>query len=141
MLCMSDHDGGAAIGQEDVLAGGNMGGAVRVGVSVRRRADVGSPTIQRLLRHLRQHGLDWVPEPFGRDQDGRDSVSYLAGEVPQYPLPDWIWSEDVLTDEARHLALLHAASADFDTAAAIWQIPAHEPVEVICHNVQHGLHR
>ncbi|WP_433789779.1 phosphotransferase enzyme family protein [Actinoplanes sp. CA-252034] len=132
---MSDHDAGAATGQEEVLAGGNMGRAVRVGVSVRRRAGAWSPTIQRLLRHLRQHGLEWVPEPLGRDQDGRDSVAYLAGEVPQYPLPDWIWSEGILTDAARHLAHLHAASADFlDTTDAIWQIPAHEPVEVICHN-------
>jgi Ser/Thr protein kinase RdoA (MazF antagonist) len=131
---MSDHDAGATSGQEEALAGGNMSGAVRVGVSVRRRAGAWSPTIQRLLRHLRQHGLDWAPEPLGCDQDGRDSVSYLAGEVPQYPLPDWVWSEDILTDAARHLAQLHAASADFDTTDASWQIPAHEPVEVICHN-------
>jgi Ser/Thr protein kinase RdoA (MazF antagonist) len=134
MLYMSDHDAGASIEQEEELAGGNMGGAVRVGVSVRRRAGVWSPTIQRLLRHLRQHGLDWVPEPLGRDQDGRDSVSYLAGEVPQYPLPAWSWSEDILTDAAWHLAQLHAAGADFDITDASWQIPAHEPVEVICHN-------
>ncbi|MFC6567455.1 phosphotransferase enzyme family protein [Actinoplanes utahensis] len=131
---MSDHDAGAAIEQEEVLPGGSMGGAVRVGVSVRRRSGAWSPTIQRLLRHLRQHGLDWVPEPLGRDQDGRDSVSYLAGEVPQYPLPDWIWNEDVLTDAARHLAQLHAASTGFDTTNASWQISAHQPVEVICHN-------
>ncbi len=131
---MTDHDAGGVSEQEEVLAGGNMGGAVRVGATVRRSADAWSPTIQRLLRHLRQHGLDWVPEPLGRDEDGRDSVSYLSGEVPQYPLPDWIWSEDVLTDAARHLAQLHAASADFDTTAAIWQLPVHQPVEVICHN-------
>ncbi|GIJ51392.1 trifolitoxin immunity domain-containing protein [Virgisporangium aliadipatigenens] len=131
---MSDHDARGANEQEQILAGGNMGGAVRVGVSVRRCAGAWSPTIQRLLRHLRQHGLYWVPEPLGRDQDGRDSVSYLAGEVPQYPLPDWIWSEDILADAARRLAQLHAASAEFDTTDASWQIPVHEPVEVICHN-------
>ncbi|GAA2913696.1 aminoglycoside phosphotransferase family protein [Actinoplanes cyaneus] len=134
MLSMSDPDAGAAMAQEEVLSGGNMGGAVRVGVSVRRRSGAWSSTIQRLLRHLRRHGLEWVPEPLGRDRDGRDSVSYLAGEVPQYPLPDWIWSEGVLIDAARHLAQLHAAGADFDTTNASWQLPAHEPVEVICHN-------
>jgi hypothetical protein len=133
MLFMSDHDAGVSE-HEEVLAGGNMGGAVRVGATVRRRADTWSPTIQRLLRHLRQHGLDWVPEPLGLDEGGRDSVSYLPGEVPQYPMPDWVWGENVLTDAARHLTRLHAASADFDTTAGVWQIPAHEPVEVICHN-------
>lgn len=134
MLRMSDHDAAGAIGPEKTLAGGNMGGAVCVGVTVRRRAGAWSLTIQRLLRHLRQHGLDWVPEPLGRDPDGRDSVSYLAGEVPQYPLQDWMWSEDILVDAARHMAQLHAASADFDTIDASWQIPAHEPIEVVCHN-------
>ncbi|WP_432504822.1 phosphotransferase enzyme family protein [Kineococcus arenarius] len=131
---MSDHDAGAAIEQEEVLVGGNTGGAVRVGNTVRRRAGAWSPTIQRFLRHLRQHGLHWVPEPLGRDRDGRDSVSHLAGEVPQYPLPEWTWSEDVLIDAAVHLAQLHAAGADFDTTGATWQLPAHEPVEVVCHN-------
>lgn len=54
--------------------------------------------------------------------------------MPQYPLPDWIWSEDVLADAARHLAQLHAATTDFDTTDAVWLLPAHEPIEVVCHN-------
>lgn len=132
MQVMGDH--GAAGEREQVLAGGNMGGAVRVGATVRRGAGAWSPTIQRLLRHLRQCGLDWVPEPLGRDAAGRDSVSYLPGDVPQYPLPDWVWTESVLVDAARRLAQLHAAGADFDTTAAVWQLPAHEPAEVVCHN-------
>ena len=131
---MSDHTADAVTGQERVLTGGNMGGAVRVGASVRRSADVWSPTIQRLLRHLRKQGLDWVPEPLGRDEIGRDNVSYLPGDVPRYPLPDWIWREDVLLDAARRLAQLHDAGAGFDLTDAVWQVPVHEPVEVICHN-------
>lgn len=134
MPTMGDYDPGAAGEQEHALVGGNMGGAVRVGASVRRGAGAWSPTIQRLLRHLRQRGLDWVPEPLGCDDAGRDSVSYLPGDVPQYPLPDWIWTEDVAVDAARHLAHLHAAGADFDTTAAVWQMPVHEPREVVCHN-------
>lgn len=134
MLRMTEQDFGTLDEPEEVLAGGNMGGAVRVGASVRRSAGAWSPTIQRLLVHLRHHGLTWVPEPLGRDVDGRDSVSYLPGEVPQYPLPDWIWSESVFTDAARQLAELHAATTDFDTTDAIWQMAAHEPIEVVCHN-------
>lgn len=134
MLSADRDDCGALDEQEEVLPGGNMGGAVRVGASVRRSAGAWSPTNQRLLGHLRHHGLTWVPEPLGRDVDGRDSVSYLPGEVPRYPLPDWIWSESVFTDAARRLAEMHAATTDFDATDAAWQMPAHEPTEVVCHN-------
>ena len=120
--------------QEEILPGGNMGGAVRVGATVRRGADAWSPTIQRLLRHLGERGLTWVPRPLGTDERGRDNVSYLPGVVPHYPLPDWIWAEDVLVDTGAHLARLHRASASFDTTGAVWQLPVRQPAEVVCHN-------
>jgi len=111
-----------------------MGGAVRVGATVRRAAGAWSPTVQRLLRHLGERGLAWVPRPLGIDEQGRDNVSYLPGIVPQYPLPDWIWSDEVLIDAAAHLARLHRAGASFDTTGAVWQSPVRHPAEVICHN-------
>ncbi|MEU8664028.1 aminoglycoside phosphotransferase family protein [Actinoplanes philippinensis] len=119
---------------DEVFDGGNMGGAVRVGGTVRRTAGPWSPTIQRLLHHVRDRGINGIPEPLGADEHGRDNVSYLAGVVPRYPLPDWVWSDAVLVDTARFLAAFHEASADFDVAGATWQVPVHHPVEVICHN-------
>jgi len=111
-----------------------MAGAVRLGDSVRRQAGVWTPTIQRLLDHLNRQGLSWSPRPLGQDERGRDNLTYLPGLVPQYPLPEWIWRDDVLTAAARFMAQLHEASANFDTRGAVWQLPAHEPAEVICHN-------
>jgi hypothetical protein len=134
MSGMSDHSANAVSDHEESLPGGNMGGAVRVGATVRRNSAAWSPTIQRLLGHLREHGVTWAPQPLGTDEHGRDSVSYLPGVVPQYPLLDWIWSDGVLTDAGVHLAHLHRASASFDTAGAVWQSPVREPAEVICHN-------
>ncbi|MDG4781404.1 aminoglycoside phosphotransferase family protein [Micromonospora sp. WMMD961] len=131
---MSDHSANALGEQEEVLPGGNMGGATRVGATVRRPAGAWSPTIQRLLRHLRERGVTWVPQPLGSDEHGRDVVSYLPGIVPQYPLPDWIWREDVLTEAGVYLADLHGASASFDTVSGVWRFPVRQPAEVICHN-------
>lgn len=119
---------------EDLLHGGNMGGAVRVGDDVRRFAGAWTPTVQRFLGHLRRQGLRWVPEPMGLDAERRDRLSYLPGFVPQYPLPDWVWHDEVLITAARLMSELHRASAGFDARDAVWQTPAHEPVEVICHN-------
>jgi hypothetical protein len=119
---------------EQTLSGGNMGGAVRSGDTVRRPAGPWTPTIQRLLAHLRAHGLDGVPEPLGVDDAGRDNVSYLPGTVLDGDLPPWVWHDDILVAATARLARLHAASAGFDTTGAVWRVPVHEPAEVICHN-------
>lgn len=118
---------------EHPLAGGNTGGAVRVGTTVRRPAGPWTPTVQRLLGHLRDRGLTWVPEPLGTDDRGRDTVGFLPGVVPQYPMPDWVWTDQVLVDVARLLAAVHDASADFDRTDAVWRLPPRTPAEVVCH--------
>ena len=120
--------------REEQLSGGNMSGAVRVGETVRRPAGPWTPTVQRFLGHLTERGLAWVPEPLGIDDQGRDRLSFMPGVVPQHPLPDWIWQDDVLVGAGRLLAQLHQAGAGFDARGAVWQLPAHEPAEVVCHD-------
>jgi hypothetical protein len=115
------------------LLGGNMNSVTRVGATVHRRAGPWTRTIHRYLRHLGAVGISWVPQPLAIEGD-REVLSFVEGEVPLYPLPGWVWSDEALVHAARHLRMLHDASVDFDREAAIWQLPTHEPVEVICHN-------
>ncbi len=78
--------------------------------------------------------LTRLPCPLGLDEQGREVLTRLPGTVPSYPMPGWVWSEHLLLDAASRLAQLHRASASFDTTGAGWQIPVHEPAEVICLN-------
>lgn len=119
---------------EVALAGGNMSDVVRRGQAVHRGAGPWTPTIHRLLDHLHARGVTWLPRPLGLDEQGREVLTYLPGTVPSYPMPSWVWSEEVLIDAGRRLAQVHRASAGFDTTGAVWQIPAHSPPEVICLN-------
>ncbi len=119
---------------ELALAGGTMSDVVRRGQAVHRTAGPWTPTIHRLLDHLHRHGITWLPRPLGVDERGREVVTYLSGTVPSDPMPAWVWSEKVLVDAGALLAQVHSASRDFDTAGAIWQIPPHDPAEVICLN-------
>jgi Phosphotransferase enzyme family len=89
-------------------------------------------TVHALLRHLRERGIDWVPEPLGFDKLGREVLSFLPGEVPAYPMPDWVWTETALIDAASKLREIHDASVDFSHAEP-WRGSIHEPQEVICH--------
>jgi Ser/Thr protein kinase RdoA (MazF antagonist) len=118
---------------EQALSGGNVTQVVRIGDTVRRSHKPWTPTIHRLLAHVRAKGLLWVPEPLGVDEAGREVLSFLPGDVP-HEMPAWIWTETVLTDVARALRAWHDATADFSAPDAIWGLPPSGPREVICHN-------
>lgn len=121
-------------GRELELAGGNMSGAVRVGDTVRRAGGPWTPTVHRLLRHLRAQGVPGLPAPVAVDEHGREIVAYLPGVVPQDPMPGWVWSDVVLLAAVERLATIHAASRSFDLSGGVWQLPEHPPTEVVCHN-------
>jgi hypothetical protein len=53
---------------EHELTGGNTTGVVRVGDTVHREAGPWTPTVQRLLAHVRARGMTEVPE--ARVDDG-----------------------------------------------------------------------
>jgi hypothetical protein len=115
------------------LSGGNMSAVVRVGDTVTRTAGAWTPTIHDYLRQLVAAGIDWVPRVIGMKGD-REVLSFVEGDVPLYPLPSWVWTDEALADAARHLRQLHDASVGFNPSGAVWQLAAHEPREVICHN-------
>jgi Phosphotransferase enzyme family len=119
---------------ERALSGGNMGGAVQVGETVRKAAQPQSATIRRLLAHVRAQGVTWVPEPLGTDERGRDVWSFIPGEVV-HDRPEWLWSSDVLTTVARRLRQWHDATATFEGRVDdVWWWRGKLPAEVICHN-------
>jgi hypothetical protein len=119
--------------EQEALEGGYANSVVRVGATTRRLAGPWTPTIQRLLSHVRARGVLWVPEPLGFDETGREVLSYIPGEVP-HDSPTWTWSESVLTDAARALRQWHDATVDFDLTGAVWNMDPCVGNDVICHN-------
>jgi hypothetical protein len=115
------------------MAGGNMNAVVRDGDTVRRVGGPWTPSVHRYLRYLERAGIHWAPRPIGFDGE-HETLSFVEGAVPEYPLPDWVWTDSALLQGARMLRLLHDASVGFGLDDALWQSPAKVPVEVICHN-------
>ncbi len=62
------------------LEGGNVGGAVRVGATVRRPVGPWTPAVHALLGHLAGR-LSRIPAVLGHDDQGREILSYLPGRV------------------------------------------------------------
>jgi len=74
---------------EQVLTRGGVTHVVRVGDTVRRTVRPSTGTVHAYLAHLNGAGFDGAPEPLGYDEQGREVLSFVPGDVPDEPLPDW----------------------------------------------------
>ncbi len=106
---------------EEVLAEGGVTLVVRVGETVRRPVRPFTATVQAYLRHVRARGVEFVPEPLGYDDRGREVLGYVAGDTPVEPLPGWATTQTVLTELARLIRRLHDAAAGWEPPPdAVW---------------------
>jgi hypothetical protein len=133
--------------QEIPLAGGDVTeGVVRVGDTVRRPRGAWSDSVALYLRHLEQVGFDGAPRYHGVDDQGRNILEYVEGDVPGQPVVEtWAATEDVLTGVARLVRRLHDASAAFVAPPdACWfgedvsvelpaDLPPEPPADVVSH--------
>ena len=75
-----------------------------------------------------------MPEVVGFDELGNELLTFIPGEVGNYPLSGSIRSERALVSAAKLLRQLHDCSVNFIPKRMTgWMLPAREPVEVICH--------
>ncbi|MGE0151946.1 MAG: phosphotransferase [Reyranellaceae bacterium] len=111
--------------EEIPLAGGRVTtGVVRIGDTVRRPMASDRTLQQDFLRFLQARGFAGAPRFLGRDEKGREILSFLPGQVPD----DLGHYEDgQLAAAARLLRAFHDAGSGFAAAAAAG-------AETMCHN-------
>lgn len=118
---------------EDMAFQGGVNTVHRRGNLVHRPVNPATPTVHRLLRHLRDAGFARAPEPQGYDEDGNEVLSYLDGEVYE-ALPADVRTPALLTSAATWIRRFHETSATFVVVPDDrWQLPPRTPEEVICH--------
>jgi 8-oxo-dGTP diphosphatase len=116
------------------LPGGNVGGAVRIGATVRRGTGAWTPAVHRLLDQLARSGLAEVPTVYGVDGRGREVLDYLPGRVPD--IDTETPSEALLADAMGWLRRFHDAVRGVDLAGP-WRLDGSgldEGGTVICHH-------
>jgi aminoglycoside phosphotransferase (APT) family kinase protein len=97
-------------------------GVVRVGETVRRPHQPQSDAVAGYLRHLEEAGFDGSPRYLGRDERGRDVLTYLHGDCAGSPPDPWAADDDLLASVAVLVRRLHAASAGYvPPADAVWR--------------------
>jgi hypothetical protein len=106
---------------EPLTGGSETQGIVRIGDTVRRPLRPFSLTVQAYLAHLRDAGFTGAPLPLGVDEQGREVLSYVPGEVHRHPLPPEAAGDEVLVALARLVRALHEASAGWvPPPDAVW---------------------
>lgn len=114
---------------------GNVGGATRVGRTVRRPTGAWTPAVHELLTYLTEQGLRGVPEVHGIDDDGREVLGYVEGRG--VPVDREVVLENVLTEAVTWLRDFHDVVEGFrPDGPREWRGGAAElePDQVVCHH-------
>jgi len=102
----------AGVGEQPLDGGiANAGQVVRVGPHVLRPSSPHSGSIHAFLRAVRHAGFEGASLPVGIDEDGRERLVFIDGDVPLTPYPEWSQSGTALASIAKLLRGLHDAAA------------------------------
>ena len=123
---------------EEPLAGGiaNAGKVTRVGREVLRPSNPNSPSIHRFLSALRDTGFEGASMPVGIDDEGRERLLFIEGDVPLPPYPSWAQLDSALASIAILMRRFHDASRSFDPTGSTWSDEMADPAggPIVCHN-------
>ncbi len=121
------------------MPGGRVGGAVRVGDTVRRPIGSWTPAVHELLRMLADAGVPAVPRVLGVDSQGRERLSFLPGRtLGDADVVPWAFrSHPVLAEVGSWLRGMHEVTATFpDDRPRTWRrgVLSRREGGVICHH-------
>lgn len=116
------------------LPGGNVGGAVRVGDTVRRPTGPWTPAVHELLDFLADAGLPRIPRVLGVDDRGREILTFLPGRV--LDIGRERLSDAQVRSAMEWLRSFHAVVAGFPRESRRWRFVerALRPGEIVCHH-------
>jgi hypothetical protein len=132
--------------EEDRLPEGR-GGTVawRSKRGVHRATGPWTPTLHEFLGHLEAHGFEGAPRVLGTDEQGREVLTFIEGDVLADPgwqpgepgrWPAYARSLEALEATGALLRRLHDASAGFVPSAPVWKQFAWPTLlegEIVCH--------
>lgn len=116
------------------MPGGNVGGAVRVGDTVRRPTGPWTPAVHELLRFLDDAGLPRIPRVLGIDDRGREILTFLPGRV--LDIGRETLSDAQVRSAMQWLREYHAVVAGFPRESRRWRFVERPlaPGEIVCHH-------
>jgi thiamine kinase-like enzyme len=123
---------------DEILQGGvaNAGQVVRRGEFVLRPSNPHSKSVHSFLKKLRSTGFEGASLPVEIQNDGRERLVFIEGEVPVPPFPAWAQTDDALASIAVLMRSFHEASSQVPVGPGTWSDEMADPAggSMICHN-------
>jgi aminoglycoside phosphotransferase len=121
-----------ADGPESPLPAGDVTvGVVRIGDTVRRPHQSTSTAVAAYLGYLEQAGFDAAPRYLGVDDQGRDVLTYIEGDVAAAPVDEWARSDSLLPSVGALLRRLHEVSSHWIPDVPSGAHPAGRPAPAL----------
>lgn len=121
---------------KEFLEGGRKESIYRQDDVVVRPANEWTVYVHEFLRFVRAHGVEFVPIPYGIDEEGNERLSFMEGDVFNYPLPEMFMTDEMIRSAAELLRRFHEISEQYVaklTGEERWMLEVKTPVEVLCH--------
>jgi phosphotransferase family enzyme len=124
---------------EEALSGGNTHEAiVRINDTVHRPTGPWTPGVHAVLTHLERLGFDGAPRVRGIDEQGREVLDYIEGEVVHPDHDGLLVSDAALAEVVASIRRFHDAVESFiDSGRFAWSDRGGDPSgphEILCHN-------
>lgn len=118
----------------EILKGGNSNQVIKQANTVVRNTNAWSPFVHALLQHLQS--VDFKEAPVFIEMVGdKERLTYIEGEVGNYPLKPYMQSESIMIEAAQLLRRFHDLTLTFIAPPEIAIPPSSSTfAEVICHN-------
>jgi thiamine kinase-like enzyme len=121
---------------KEELIGGRIGKIHKIEETVVRPSNLWTKDIHRFLNFLHEEGADFVPKPYGFNEKNEEILSFMPGDVFNYPLPEMFLRDSMVVSAAQLLLKFHNYSEEYVsrlTNNEQWMLPAAYPIEVMCH--------
>ncbi|MGH8994883.1 MAG: phosphotransferase family protein [Acidimicrobiales bacterium] len=123
---------------DEILSGGvaNAGSVIRRGEFVLRPSNPNSEAVHAFLFGLRSNGLEGASLPVEIQEDGRERLVFIEGDVAVPPFPAWVQSDHALSSITALMKAFHKASSRVPVIEAQWSDELADPNggTMICHN-------
>ncbi|MDP5276722.1 aminoglycoside phosphotransferase family protein [Chengkuizengella axinellae] len=121
---------------KEELTGGRIGKIHKLGETVVRPSNIWTKDVHSFLNYLHEEGADFVPKPYGINEKNEEILSFMTGDVYNYPLPEALLTDSMIVSSSKLLLKFHKYSERYVsklTNDEQWMLPATNPAEVMCH--------
>ena len=118
------------------LSGGRVGKIYKSNDLVIRPSNPWTQDVHNFLNYIIDEGAHFVPKPYGINENDEEMISFLPGDVFNYPLPKKLLSDSMIICSAKLLSKYHKYSQSYISklmGEEKWMLPTIYPIEVMCH--------